>query len=123
MAMARPAKKYNMKQNEKEQETAANKKQTVTYPQIDKEAVEIASKPSQVVTIIHWNVHIDIVAIVIHAHLLNIATGGATYKKELNRLKEDKGSARINFQDNPPSCNLLPGSGNSEWGPSLPTLP
>ena len=80
-AMACPVKKQNMKQKEKEQESAANKKQTETYSQIAKQAAEIATKPAQVLSV-EGNVHLDIVAIVIHAHLHNIATGGGTYKTE-----------------------------------------
>ena len=38
-------KNKKIKQKEKEQESAANKKQTETYSQIAKQAVEIATKP------------------------------------------------------------------------------
>ena len=69
-------------------------------------SIEIATKPSQVLTI-EGNVHLDIVAIVIHAHLHNRTTGAGTNTTGFNRLVADKGIAPISFPDNPKSSNLF----------------
>ena len=106
MAMACPTKKQKMKEKEQEKQAAETKKQTETYSQIAKQATEIASKPTQI-SQVDSTIHLDIVAMVIHAHLHNIASGGGTYKTELNRLLADKGIGPINSPVNPPSNNLF----------------
>ena len=98
--------KQKMKEKEQEKQVAETKKQTETYSQIAKQAAEIASKPTQILQV-DSTIHLDIVAMVIHAHLHNIASGGGTYKTELNRLLADKGIGPINFPENPPSNNLF----------------